>query len=108
MSEEKKIGVAVIACGARSRGVVYNLLRDSQRGVEILAAYDPIDSIVDEAMRVWNVDRAKFRRCSNYMEAISTPGVEWVMVFSPNAFHKEHILAAFKAGKHVFSEKPLA
>ena len=108
MSEEKKIGVAVIACGARSRGVVSNLLRDSQRGVEILAAYDPIDSIVDEAMRVWNVDPAKFRRCSNYMEAISTPGVEWVMVFSPNALHKEHILAAFKAGKHVFSEKPLA
>ena len=61
MSEAKKIGVAVIACGARSRGVVSNLLRDSQRGVEILAAYDPIDSIVDEAMRVWNVDPAKFR-----------------------------------------------
>lgn len=36
MSEAKKIGVAVIACGARSRSVVYNLLRDSQRGVEIL------------------------------------------------------------------------
>ena len=108
MSDVKKIGVAVIACGARSRGVVYNLLRDSERNVEILSVYDPIDSIVDEALKVWNVDKEKCKKCSSYMEAINTPGVEWVMVFSPNAFHKEHILAAFKAGKHVFSEKPLA
>ena len=108
MAEVKKIGVAVIACGARSRGVVHNLLRDSNRGIEILAAYDPIDSIVDEAERVWKVDKEKFHRCSSYMEAINTPGVEWVMVFSPNAYHKEHILAAFNAGKHVFTEKPLA
>ena len=108
MSDVKKIGVAVIACGARSRGVVNNLLRDSERNVEILSVYDPIDSIVDEALKVWNVDKEKCKKCSSYMEAINTPGVEWVMVFSPNAFHKEHILAAFKAGKHVFSEKPLA
>ena len=108
MSEVKKIGVAVIACGARSRGVVYNLLRDSNRGIEILAAYDPHSGIMDEAERVWEVDKEKYHRCSSYMEAINTPGVEWVMVFSPNAFHKEHILAAFNAGKHVFTEKPLA
>lgn len=36
------------------------------------------------------------------------PGVDWVMVFSPNAFHKQHILEGFAAGKNVFSEKPLA
>jgi predicted dehydrogenase len=40
--------------------------------------------------------------------AIAAPGVDWVLVFSPNVYHKAHIIAGFEAGKHVFSEKPLA
>ena len=62
MSDTRKVGVAVIACGSRSRGVVNNLLRDSGRNVEILAAYDPIDSIVDKAVDTWNLDKSKFHR----------------------------------------------
>jgi predicted dehydrogenase len=54
----------------------------------------------------WNSQYTKI--CDTYQEAIEAPGVDWVLVFSPNAFHKEHILHAFANGKHVFSEKPLA
>lgn len=105
---EKKIGIAVIACGMRSKYTVGNLLRDSNHNVEVLAVYDPIDSVVEEALDLWQVDRKCCRKCSSSTEAINTPGVDWVLVYSPNAFHKEHILEAFAAGKHVFSEKPLA
>ena len=106
--DRKKIGVAVIGCGMRSKYTVGNLLRDSDRNVEVLSVYDPIDSVVDEALELWNVDKNSCRKCSGSLEAINTPGVEWVLVYSPNAFHKQHILEAFSAGKHVFSEKPLA
>ena len=108
MAEQKKIGIAVLACGGRSRCVVKNLFRDSNRQIEILSVYDPIDSIIDKAFEEWQIDGKNTKRCSSAYEAINTPGVEWVMVFSPNAFHKEQILMAFEAGKHVFSEKPLA
>ena len=106
--EKKKIGAAVIGCGMRSRYTVGNLLKDSGGNVEILAVYDPIDTAVDDVLEHWNVDQTRCRRCSGSLEAINTPGVEWVLVYSPNVFHKQHILEAFAAGKHVFSEKPLA
>lgn len=107
MAEKKKIGVAVLGLGNRGRGVVGNLLRDSEGGVEILAGYDPDKAVMAETIGLWN-HTGITKECGSLEEALATPGVEWVMVFSPNVYHKEQILAAFQAGKHVFSEKPLA
>lgn len=104
--EEKKINVAVIATGGRSSYVVGNLLRDSKHNVEVVAVFDPDQNEMEYFCNKHHITGAKL--CSSSTEAINTPGVEWVMVFSPNAFHKEHILESFAAGKHVFSEKPLA
>jgi len=102
----KTIGAAVIAAGGRSRGVISNLLRDSDRRVKILSLFDPDKAIARQALDGWKSPDT--RLCDSYQEAIRTPGVDWVLIFSPNAFHKEQILEAFAAGKHVFSEKPMA
>ena len=100
----KEIGVAVIAAGSRSRAVVGNLLDDGPT-VSVKSVYDPDRAMAEEAVAVWKSDA---RICDSYQAAIETDGVEWVMVFSPNSFHREHIIAAFDARKHVFAEKPLA
>ena len=102
---EKKIKVAVLACGNRSRKVVLNLLNDSNRQVEIAAIYDPDPNEMAFVKETWESPDTVC--CNSAQQAIDFPGVEWVMVFSPNKFHHDHILAAFKAGKHVFSEKPI-
>ena len=103
---EQKVKVAVIACGNRSRAVVNNLLRDSNRQVEIVSVYDPDASEMEFVCQRWNTPDAL--RCHSGTEAINAPGVEWVMIFAPNVYHKQYILEAFAAGKHVFSEKPIA
>ncbi len=103
---EKKIGIAILGTGGRSQSVVENLLKDSNGNAVIKAVYDPDNAEMDYALNRWQVKDAK--KCASYAEAIAEPGVEWVMVFSPNVFHKEQILAAFAANKHVFTEKPLA
>jgi predicted dehydrogenase len=41
-------------------------------------------------------------------EALADPAVEAVILCTPHSRHREQILAAAKAGKHVFCEKPLA
>ena len=102
----QKIGVAVVGTGNRGRGVVGRLLKDSDHNVRVAAVYDPDAAEMDFACEKWNEPDAL--RCKSSQEAVSAPGVDWVMVFSPNAFHKQHILEGFAAGKNVFSEKPLA
>ena len=102
----QEIGVAVVGTGNRGRGVVGRLLKDSNHNVRVAAVYDPDAAEMDFACEKWNEPDAL--RCKSSQEAVSAPGVDWVMVFSPNAFHKQHILEGFAAGKNVFSEKPLA
>ncbi|PWL42404.1 MAG: gfo/Idh/MocA family oxidoreductase [Clostridiales bacterium] len=39
---------------------------------------------------------------------LAHPDVDGVIVASPNSMHHEHVLAAARAGKHVYCEKPFA
>lgn len=103
---EKKIKVAVIANGNRARCVVRHLLADAKGNVTVAAVFDPDKAAMERFCTDLKIEGAKL--CESSTEAINTPGVEWVMVFSPNVYHKQHVLEAFAAGKHVFSEKPLA
>jgi len=106
MSEAKKIGISVVGCGERARTVVGHLLKDSARQVEVVAVFDPDAAEMDFAKEQWQTPDAM--NCADEQQAIGAAGTQWTMVFSPNAFHHDHVIAAFKAGKHVFSEKPLA
>ena len=103
---DRTINIAVLGCGNRSRCVVSHLLKDSGGNVKILSVFDPDIEVAKDAVKKWEAESPLF--ATDMQQAIDCPGVEWVMIFSPNCFHKEQILAAFKAGKHVFSEKPLA
>lgn len=104
--EERIVKIAVIGTGKRSLGVIKNLLDVARGRLEIAAACDISKGRLDEALGFWQVPDAP--RFADAGQAIDAPGVEWVLIFTPNACHREHILSAFAAGKHVFCEKPLA
>ncbi|CAN5392541.1 Gfo/Idh/MocA family oxidoreductase [soil metagenome] len=45
---------------------------------------------------------------TSWEDAVNDPDVDIVNIVTPNAFHKEVALAAARAGKHIWCEKPLA
>ncbi|MDP1717560.1 MAG: Gfo/Idh/MocA family oxidoreductase [Burkholderiales bacterium] len=44
---------------------------------------------------------------SSYADVLKDPLIDAVVLATPHSLHHEHIVAAAKAGKHVFCEKPL-
>lgn len=48
------------------------------------------------------------RSTTNYMDIINDPDIELISVCVPNSLHAEISIAALKAGKHVWCEKPMA
>ena len=53
------------------------------------------------------LDLSGVKAYADAMDLIADPDVEVVDICVPTTLHTQYILAAFKAGKHVFSEKPL-
>lgn len=45
---------------------------------------------------------------TDYRELLAREDIDAVAVLTPDHLHEEHVIAAFRAGKHVYSEKPLA
>ena len=46
-------------------------------------------------------------RFDSYEDLLACDEVDVVYVASPNAFHKEQVIAAAEAGKHIFCQKPM-
>ena len=52
--------------------------------------------------------RGTRRYFSDVREFLADPEIDAVIVATPDALHKEHAIAAMRAGKHVLVEKPMA
>ncbi len=64
-----------------------------------------IDPVIAEAKRI----EMGFKRATiDYREVVNDSKVELISVCVPNSMHKEISIAALKAGKHVWCEKPMA
>jgi myo-inositol 2-dehydrogenase/D-chiro-inositol 1-dehydrogenase len=73
-------------------------------GAELVAACSPV---ADE--RAWARDALGVAHVfDDYTRILAHPGLDAVFLVTPTTLHADQIIAGLKAGKHVFSEKPLA
>ncbi|PCJ52563.1 MAG: oxidoreductase [Planctomycetota bacterium] len=99
-----KIGIGLIGCGSRLRGVVKSVLASTEE-VDVVALFDTSEESVQKAKEAFNEEAKVY---DDFNELVNDQNISWVMIGSWNCFHAEQAIAAFKAGKHVFCEKPLA
>ncbi len=98
------IGVAMIGCGGIALAnhlPGFALCGDKAR---VVALCDTDPAVLARAATQAGVSTT----FADYRQAIEHPGVDAVVIATPNFSHAPIALAAFAAGKHVLCEKPLA
>jgi myo-inositol 2-dehydrogenase/D-chiro-inositol 1-dehydrogenase len=111
-----EIRVGVIGCGGRGTGAIRNVL-ESAKGVKIVAMGDAFKDRIEESRTrakqryadlVAVPDDRMFVGLDAYKQVIAVPEVNYIILATPPGFRPLHLKAAIEAGKHVFTEKPIA
>jgi myo-inositol 2-dehydrogenase/D-chiro-inositol 1-dehydrogenase len=111
------IRMGIIGCGGRGTAVISSMSKNTNTG--IIAMADLLDDKLQNAIPVLNkLNTAKglpeipktniYRGSKAYLALLNNKDVDAVLISSPCYSHPGYIEAAIAAGKHVYSEKPVA
>ena len=98
----KKLKLGVIGAGRIGKVHTATLVQSVPQAVVIAIADINIDSARELANTFGITDVY-----DNYLGVVNHPDVEAVVICSPTDTHSRYIIDAAKAGKHIFSEKPV-
>ena len=71
---------------------------------DVVALCDPRQEKVEARAREWGVPKAY----TSLDELLADDEIDAVEILTPTHLHKEHVIAAARAGKHVSCQKPIA
>jgi UDP-N-acetyl-2-amino-2-deoxyglucuronate dehydrogenase len=103
---DRVIGVGLIGCGniGQIHAASLSALAADGEAIRPVLAADASEECRDDAGSNWAFERV----VSDPAELIADPAVDAVFICTPTATHRDLILAALAAGKHLYTEKPLA
>ena len=113
-----EIRIGLIGCGGRGTGAVENAF-NSAPGVKLVAMGDVFKDRINEsranlAKKPGNLDKMEvkdetcFTGLDAYEKVINQKDVNYIILATPPGFRPAHLKAAVAAGKHIFTEKPVA
>jgi len=98
----KKLKLGVIGTGRIGKVHIATLVQSVPKA-EVVAIADINIAGAREVAKDFGISTVY----SNYMDVINNPEVEAVVICSPTNTHAQYVIAAAKAGKHIFCEKPV-
>ena len=99
--KREKLGFGIIGCGIISAAHLKAI--ESCPEAELVAVCD----IDEEKGRKCAADNGNVTFYKDYLEMVKDPAVDVVCICTPSGLHADGVIAAAKAGKNVFCEKPL-
>src|SRR5450432_2388573 len=103
---DKKIGFALAGLGSLST----NQIAPALQKTKFCKLTGLVTGHPDKAARwqaQYNIPDKNVYNYDTMEKMADNPDIDVVYVVTPNALHAEHTIKAAKAGKHVFSEKPM-
>ncbi len=97
----EKIGIGVIGCGGMGRSLAN--AANTVEGTDIVCVSD-----LQEELAKTLAENLETKHTTDYHELLRDDDIDAVLIASPPFLHAQMAVDAAKAGKHVFSEKPMA
>ena len=104
---DRQLGFAVVGLGKLALGEIMDAFTAARRA-KVTAL---VSGNRDKALRVaarYGVPETGIYDYANFDRIADNPNVEIVYIVLPNALHRQFAERAFRAGKHVLCEKPMA
>jgi predicted dehydrogenase len=98
----KRVRIGIIGAGAVSDYHHVPGIRLDPRA-ELVAACDADANLVEKRKHDWHINNVT----TDFEALCADPGIDAVIIATPNFTHRAMALAAARAGKHVMCEKPL-
>ncbi|WP_086351083.1 Gfo/Idh/MocA family oxidoreductase [Candidatus Enterococcus clewellii] len=97
--------IRVCLIGTGRAGMIHGRnLASKIKGGKLIALCDPSEEALAAAKNELDIVYGY----TDYRQALENPEIDAVVVVTPTVYHKEIVIAAAKAGKHILCEKPLA
>ncbi|WAT01626.1 Gfo/Idh/MocA family protein [Rouxiella chamberiensis] len=103
----KRLGVAIIGLGRLTLNQILPAFRQSLYAKPVALVSDRPEK-AREVAKQYGIDESALYRYDDIERMAENKEIDAVYVVTPNGRHRDHVLAAAKAGKHVLCEKPMA
>ncbi|SKC04093.1 Gfo/Idh/MocA family protein [Dyadobacter psychrophilus] len=105
--KKEKLGIALVGLGYYSTDLLAPALQLTEK-CQLVGIVTGTPSKAETWKAKYNIPEKNIYNYQNFDQIANNPDIDIVYVVLPPSMHREFVVRAAKAGKHVFCEKPMA